>query len=87
VYGALSKEKDECLDVQVPSSHFPILKEKCMKPSYMAIKKALYGRQPSSFYFFGFVFVALEREYFLFVFSFCVLVFIKKVCFSMSTIA
>jgi hypothetical protein len=26
----------------------PILKEKGMKPSYMAIKKALYGRQPGS---------------------------------------
>jgi hypothetical protein len=38
------------------------LKEKGMKPSYMAIKKALYERQPGSIYFFGFVFVALERE-------------------------
>jgi hypothetical protein len=45
--------------------HLPILKEKGVNPSYMAIKKALYGRQPGSFYFFGFVFVAFEREYFL----------------------
>jgi hypothetical protein len=37
------------------------LKIKGMKPSYKAIKKALYGRQPNSIYFFGFVFVALER--------------------------
>jgi hypothetical protein len=35
------------------------------KPRNMAIKKALYGRQPGSFYFFSFIFVALEREYFL----------------------
>jgi hypothetical protein len=36
------------------------LERKGMTPSYMAIKKALYGRQPSSIYFFGFVFVALK---------------------------
>jgi hypothetical protein len=26
VYGALSKEEGECLEVQVPSWHFPVLK-------------------------------------------------------------
>jgi hypothetical protein len=56
VYGALSKEEGECSEVQVPSLYLPILKEKGMKPSYMAIKKALYGRQPGSIYFFWFYF-------------------------------
>jgi hypothetical protein len=41
-----------------------------MQPSYMAITKALYGSQPGSFYLFGFVFFALEREYFLSYFPF-----------------
>jgi hypothetical protein len=36
----------------------------------MAIKKALYGRQPGSFYFFSFVLFALAREYFLLSFIF-----------------
>jgi hypothetical protein len=40
----------------------PHLEKKGTKPSYMAVKKALYKRQPGSTYFFGFVFVALERE-------------------------
>jgi hypothetical protein len=57
-----------------------------MKPSYMAIEKALYVRQPDSFYFFGFVFFALEESI-----LFCV-VFLypccrKRVCFSVSTVA
>jgi hypothetical protein len=33
-----------------------------MYPSYMAIKKALYGRQPGSISLFNIVFVALEIE-------------------------
>jgi hypothetical protein len=40
MYGALSKVEGECSEVQVPSLHLPILKEKCTKPSYMAIKKS-----------------------------------------------
>jgi hypothetical protein len=62
MYGEFSKEEGECSKVQVPSWHLPILKEKGTKPSYMAIKKALYGRQPGSIYFFGFVFIYLVRE-------------------------
>jgi hypothetical protein len=70
MYGALFKEEGECSEVQVSSRRFPILKEKGMKLSYMAIKEALYRKQPSSIYFFVFVFVALEREYFLLCFLF-----------------
>jgi hypothetical protein len=61
VYGALSKEEGECSEVKVPSRHLSIFKGKGMKPSYMAIKKALYGRQPGSIYFFRFYFCCLIR--------------------------
>ena len=47
----------------------PILKIRYEKPSYMAIKKALYGRQPGCFSF-DFSFESLlQQEIFLFVFS------------------
>jgi hypothetical protein len=39
MYGALSKEQGACLEVQAP-----ILKQQGKNSSYMAIKKALYGR-------------------------------------------
>ena len=44
------------------------MKNKVQKPSYMAIKKALFGRQPYCFYV-GFYFESLlEQESFLLVF-------------------
>jgi hypothetical protein len=57
-----------------------------MKPSYMAIKKAFYGRQPGSIFFFSFVLLLLKESNFICVFFLCPC-YRKKVFFSVSTIA
>ena len=58
------------------SSHSPsFIKNKVQKPSYMAIKKALVGRQPKLFYF-GFSFeYLLQQERLILVF---LSIFLKK---------
>jgi hypothetical protein len=52
----------------------------------MAIKKALYGRQPDSIYFFGFCFHFSWMRVILFEYYFCVLA-VARICFSVSTVA
>jgi hypothetical protein len=71
----------KCTSVLMTLSHH---EEISMKPSYMSIKKALHGRQPCSF-FFGFVFFALAREFFL-VFFLCTCC-TKRVSFSLFIVA
>ena len=57
--GALSKEEGGATSVPPHSPSF--IKNKVQKPSYMAIKKALVGRQPKWFYF-GFSFESLLQQ-------------------------
>jgi hypothetical protein len=49
VHGAISKEEGRT--EELPSWYVQFLKIQGMKPSYMAIKKAIYGRQPGRWFF------------------------------------
>ena len=70
VHGALSNEEGGGTQVQVSTWSMPILKIRYEKPSYMAIKKALYGRQPGCFAFaFYFLALSVAREFLFCLFS------------------
>ena len=63
----------------------PLLKAKVCKPSYMAIKKALYGRQPGLFLVFGFPLHSCLQKSFSFSFSFCALAVAREFSLSLLT--
>jgi hypothetical protein len=62
VYGALSKEEGECSEVKFPSCHLPILKEKCTKTSYIAIKKSALQEATRYYLLFLVLFSLLLKE-------------------------